>query len=153
MTSIESLIRDYASFKQAPGFDFAGEAQRLNAYLECSDGAPLTVEPALKWACSGPGHPRSYQAQRHETVRRFSSFAHSLDRTAIALPPGILGKTDDRAVPCIYSDEDASMLMSCAQPEIARRPARGEPGVPSGARALVRPPDQRSAGRMRCRLP
>ena len=126
MTSIESPIGDYVSFKQALGLDFAGEAQRLNAYLEYSDGAPLTVELALEWACSGPGHPRSYQAQRYETVRRFSSFAHSLDRAAIALPPGILGKTDDRVVPYIYPDEDVAILMSCARSLKSPDGLRGE---------------------------
>ncbi|MEG2531307.1 MAG: tyrosine-type recombinase/integrase [Raoultibacter sp.] len=115
MSSLEESIEGYIAFKQALGFDYAGEAQRLHAYLAFCDGEPLTEESALEWACSGPGHPRSYQIQRYETVRRFSEFAYALDPGIFKLKPGILGSVGSRVVPYIFTDEDILILMKVAR--------------------------------------
>ena len=114
MNGIETMVNGFIEYKQALGFDFAGEAQRLRAFTAYLGGDPATEEAALSWACSGPGHPRSYHAQRYETVRRFSEFAHALDPVFPAMRPGLLGSTSDRVVPYIYSEEDAAILMRAA---------------------------------------
>lgn len=126
MSRLEQLIEGYIAFKQALGFDFASEAQRLRSYLESTASGELSQESALAWACGGVGHPRSYQIQRYETVRRFSEFAHALDRSVPALQPGLLGKTGDRVVPFIYSKEDTAILMNSARSLRSPDGLRGE---------------------------
>ncbi len=114
MSRVESMVGWLIEYKQALGFDFAGEAQRLRAFAAFLGGGEATEEAALAWACGGPGHPRSYQAQRYETVRRFSEFAHALDPSFPAMRPGLLGSTSDRVVPYIYTEDDARILMRAA---------------------------------------
>lgn len=126
MSRLEQQIEGYIAFKRALGFDFTGEAQRLRSYLESTDGEGLSQDSALAWACGGAGHPRSYQIQRYETVRRFSEFAHALDGGVPALQPGLLGKTGDRVVPFIYSKEDIAILMSSARSLKSPDGLRGE---------------------------
>ena len=126
MSSLEQQIEGYIAFKQALGFSFTSEAQRLRSYLESTGGEGMTEDSALAWACSGAGHPRSYQIQRYETVRRFSEFAHALDEDAPALQPGLLGKTGNRVVPFIYSRDDVAVLMSSARSLKSPDGLRGE---------------------------
>lgn len=126
MSRLEQLIEGYVAFKQALGFDFSGEAQRLRSYLESTSGGELSQDSALAWACGGVGHPRSYQIQRYETVRRFSEFAHALDSSVPALQPGLLGKTGNRVVPFIYSKEDIVILMNSARSLKSPDGLRGE---------------------------
>jgi integrase/recombinase XerD len=126
MSGIEEMASRYIEYKQALGFDFAGEAQRLRAFAAFLGGDDATEESALAWACSGAGHPRSYQAQRYETVRRFSGFAHALTPAFPAMRPGLLGRTSDRVVPYIYSEEDACLLMRAALSEGSPDGLRGE---------------------------
>lgn len=126
MSDLEQRIEGYIAFKQALGFDFAGEAQRLRSYLKSTDGGELSEDSALAWACGGAGHPRSYQIQRYETVRRFSEFAHALDGDVPALQPGLLGKTGNRVVPYIYSKEDVVILMNSARSLKSPDGLRGE---------------------------
>ena len=126
MSRLEQLIEGYVAFKQALGFDFSGETQRLRSHLESTDGGELSPGSALAWACGGVGHPRSYQIQRYETVRRFSEFAHALDRNVPAPRPGLLGKTGGRVVPFIYSKEDIVILMSSARSLKSPDGLRGE---------------------------
>ena len=126
MSGIEEMAGRYIEYKQALGFDFAGEAQRLRAFAAFLGGDDATEESALAWACSGAGHPRSYQAQRYETVRRFSGFAHALDPAFPAMRPGLLGRTSDRVVPYIYSEEDVCLLMRAALSEGSPDGLRGK---------------------------
>lgn len=126
MSRLEQQIEGYIAFKQALGFDFASEAQRLRSYLESTDGSDLSQDSVLAWACGGVGHPRSYQIQRYETVRRFSEFAHALDDGVPALEPGILGKTGNRVVPFIYSKMDIAILMNSARSLKSPDGMRGE---------------------------
>lgn len=115
MGGVEEAVAGYVEYKRALGFDFAGETQRLRSFVEFLEGAEATEDAALAWATSGAGHPRSYQAQRYETVRRFSAFAHALDPSFPAMRPGLLGSTSDRVVPYILSEEDARVLMRAAR--------------------------------------
>lgn len=126
MNNLEEAIEGYIAFKQALGFDFAGEAQRLRAYLAFCNGEPLTEESTLAWACSGPGHPRSYQIQRYESIRRFSEFAHALNPDVLKLKPGVLGAVGDRVVPYIFTDEDIIILMEVARTMKSPDGLRGE---------------------------
>lgn len=126
MSRLEQQIEGYIEFKQALGFDFVGEAQRLRSYLKSTDSGELSQDSALAWACGGAGHPRSYQIQRYETVRRFSEFAHALDGDVPALQPGLLGKTGNRVVPFIYSKEDVVILMNSARSLKSPDGLRGE---------------------------
>ena len=126
MSGIEEMASRYIEYKQALGFDFAGEAQRLRAFAAFLGGGDATEESALARACSGAGHPRSYQAQRYETVRRFSGFAHALDPAFPAMRPGLLGRTSDRVVPYIYSEEDVCLLMRAALSEGSPDGLRGK---------------------------
>lgn len=126
MSSLEQQIEGYIAFKQALGFSFTSEAQRLRSYLESTGGEGMTEDSVLAWACSGAGHPRSYQIQRYETVRRFSEFAHALDEDVPALQPGLLGKTGNRVVPFIYSRDDVAVLMSSARSLKSPDGLRGE---------------------------
>lgn len=114
MRSVEEMVGEFIEYKQALGFDFAGEAQRLRAFVAFLGDRDATEEAALAWAGSGAGHPRSYHAQGYETVRRFSEFAHALHPSFPAMRPGLLGSTSDRVVPHIYTEEDACMLMRAA---------------------------------------
>lgn len=126
MNNLEESIEGYIAFKQALGFDFAGEAQRLRAYLAFCNGEPLTEESALAWACSGAGHPRNYQIQRYESIRRFSEFAHALNPDVLKLKPGVLGAVGDRVVPYIFTDEDIIILMKVARTMKSPDGLRGE---------------------------
>ena len=114
MNRVESMVDCFIEYKQALGFDFSGEAQRLRAFVAFLGGGDATEDEALAWAVSGPGHPRSYHAQRYETVRRFSEFAHALDPSFPSMRPGLLGSTSDRVVPYIYTEDDACVLMRAA---------------------------------------
>jgi integrase len=114
MNRVESMVDCFIEYKQALGFDFSGEAQRLRAFVAFLGGGDATEDEALAWAISGPGHPRSYHAQRYETVRRFSEFAHALDQSFPSMRPGLLGSTSDRVVPYIYTEDDACVLMRAA---------------------------------------
>lgn len=115
MAGVEEMVRGYVEYKRALGFDFAGEAQRLRSYVEFLGGGEATEDAALAWATAGAGHPRPYQAQRYETVRRFSAFAHALDPAFPAMRPGLLGSTSDRVVPYILSEDDARVLVRAAR--------------------------------------
>ena len=114
MSGVEEMVRGFIEYKQALGFDFAGEAQRLRAFAAYLGGDEFTEEAALAWAASGPGHPRSYHAQRYETVRKFSEFTHALEPAFPAMRPGLLGSTSDRVVPYAYTEDDVCVLMRAA---------------------------------------
>ena len=114
MSRAESMVGRFIEYKQALGYDFSGEAQRLRAFVAFLGGRDATEDEALAWAAGGRGHPRSYQAQRYETVRRFSEFAHALDPSFPSMRPGLLGSTSDRVVPYIYTEDDACVLMRAA---------------------------------------
>ena len=79
MGGTEEMVGRFVEYKRALGFDFSGEAQRLRSFAAYLGGNEATEDAALAWATQGAGHPRSYQAQRYETARRFSAFAHALD--------------------------------------------------------------------------
>lgn len=113
MSGSEEMADRYIAYKRALGFDFAGEARRLHAFAAFLRSCDTTKEAALAWACSVAGHPRAYQAQRYEIVRRLSRFAHALDPAFPTMHPGLLKSTSERIVLCIYSEEDACLLM-CA---------------------------------------
>lgn len=107
----EEMADRCIAYKRALGFDFAGEARGLCSFAAFLRSCDTTKEAALAWACSRAGHPRAYQAQRYETVRRFSRFAHALDPAFPTMHPGLLKSTSERIVPYIYSEEDTCLLM------------------------------------------
>lgn len=111
MSGSEEMADRCIAYKRALGFDFAGEARGLCSFAAFLRSCDTTKEAALAWACSRAGHPRAYQAQRYETVRRFSRFAHALDPAFPTMHPGLLKSTSERIVPYIYSEEDTYLLM------------------------------------------
>ncbi|MBM6988296.1 MAG: tyrosine-type recombinase/integrase [Olsenella umbonata] len=114
MGGTEEMVGRFVEYKRALGFDFSGEAQRLRSFAAYLGGNEATEDAALAWATQGAGHPRSYQAQRYETARRFSAFAHALDPSFPAMRPGLLGSTSDRVVPYVLSEDDACVLIRAA---------------------------------------
>jgi site-specific recombinase XerD len=126
MSGTEEMADRYIAYKQALGFDFAGEARRLRASAAFLGIDDATEEAAIAWACSELTIRERSRHRRYETVRRFSRFAHALDPAFPAMRPGLLGRTSERAVPHFYSEEDTCLLMCATLSEGSSDSLKGE---------------------------
>ena len=115
MKPLEDLVSKYIEYKKSLGFDFLSQTQMLHSFEVFAYDRPFNLDLALEWSRRGSKHSENYERTRYETIRRFSEFAHALDCDMPALPPGVLGKTRDRVVPYIYSEDDLAVLMRAAR--------------------------------------
>ena len=59
MSGTEEMADRYIAYKQALGFDFAGEARGLCSFAAFLGIDDATEEAAIAWACSVADHPRA----------------------------------------------------------------------------------------------
>lgn len=115
---IASQVESYVLFKRGLGIEMATDASTLAQLVRYADAlghaGPIDLDIALGWATSGRGHSRAYEAKRYEMARRVADFSRATDPSLPCLPRGLLKKTKERVTPYIYTDEEVSLLMSCA---------------------------------------
>ena len=107
MYSIESMLSNFARFAEGAGHD-----------------GPIDLDIAVAWARSGGGHGDVYEAERYECARRVADFARVMDPSLPELPRGLMGKVKERVTPYVYTDEEVSLLMSCASRFFRQDPLR-----------------------------
>ena len=59
-----------------------------------------------------------------DVARRVSDFARVMDPSLPELPRGLMGKVKERVTPYVYTDEEVSLLMSCASRFFRQDPLR-----------------------------
>ena len=107
MHSIESMLSNFARFAEEAGHE-----------------GPIDLDIAVAWARSGGGHGDVYEAERYECARRVADFARVMDPSLPELPRGLMGKVKERVTPYVYTDEEMSILMSCASRFFRQDPLR-----------------------------
>lgn len=118
MSIVGDQVESYITFKVGLGVAMVSEASALRQFAGYADSAghagPITVDIAVEWARSGTNHAEGYEIKRYEMARRVHEFSSALEGVPATLPPGLLGKTDDRITPYIYTGEEVSLLVHAA---------------------------------------
>jgi len=117
MSIIDEQVESFISFKQGLGIQMISEACAMRQFKNYAESighsGSITVELAVSWAQSG-NHAEGYGIKKYEMARRISEYAAVFDDSIPRLPAGLLGKTNNRITPYIYTDEEVSLLMRAA---------------------------------------
>lgn len=125
---IEGQIEAYILYKRGLGYEMHSGASVLANFARFAAAAghdgPIDLDIAVAWARSGGGHGDVYEAERYEYARRVADFARVMDPSLPELPRGLMGKVKERVTPYVYTDEEVSLLMSCASRFFRQDPLR-----------------------------
>ena len=127
--SMTTLVEDYLVARRALGVKLTVEGRQLCNFAQFADevahGGHLTVDLALRWACSSKRSSQVGQARRLEVIRPFARYLSAIDPRTEIPPKGILGSGHPRIPPKIYSDCEVRDLLAAAaqlKPEGGLRP-------------------------------
>ena len=125
---IERQVEEYVLYRKALGYDMYTTASVLANFARFAAASghegPIDLEIAVAWARSGNGHGDTYEAARYEHARRVADFSRIMDPSLPELPRGLMGKVKERVTPYVYTDEEVSLLMSCASRLYRQDPLR-----------------------------
>lgn len=117
MNIVEEQVEAFIAFKQGLGVSMISEASAMRQLVryakEVGRTESITLELAVSWAQHG-GNAKGYAIKKYEMARRIVEYASVFDESIARLPAGILGKTNDRITPYIYTDEEVSLLMKAS---------------------------------------
>jgi integrase len=117
MNTVEEQVEAFIAFKQGLGISMVSDIYTLRRLIryakEISHEGPITLELALSWAQNDKS-AAGYAIKKYEMARRISEYSSVFDESTPRLPAGLLGKTNDRITPYIYTDEEVSLLMRAA---------------------------------------
>jgi integrase len=113
--NMESRVQTYLALRRNLGCAMEREGALLLGFAGYADRTghegPLTAELAVRWAKLPEGTNPLWWARRLDVVRRFARHQVALDpRTEVPLPR-LLGASQYRPQPHIYSDEEISALL------------------------------------------
>jgi len=125
---VAGQVEAYVLFKRGLGVEIASDTATLGSLVRFAEAAghegPIDLDLAVAWATSGEGHKRTWEASRYELARRVADLARAMDPSMPELPRGLLGKVKERLTPYVLSDDDVSVLMSCAAAWYSNDPLR-----------------------------
>lgn len=118
--TMTAAVADYLAFRRKLGFALHIEGEELGRFARFVDQighrGPITTELALQWATEPTSAKRLYHARRLDMVRRLARHVAVFEPETEIPPKGLLGPSNSRPDPYIYSDEEiAALLESAAQ--------------------------------------
>jgi len=117
MTSprLADLVVDYVDLRRRMGFDLANARWQLLKFARYADATghagPLTIDLAVRWAQATDSRDPCAPARRLAFVRQFARHRAAFDPATEVPPAGLLGPTQVRKPPHIYSDDEVAALL------------------------------------------
>jgi len=112
-------VEAYLAYRHTLGYQLHKEGQRLRSFARFADAAgyqgPLTTEIALRWARLPKQAARHYQARRLSVVRTLARYLAAREPGTEIPPRHLLGPTQSRRTPFIYSEADIAALLQAAR--------------------------------------
>ena len=113
-----TLARAYLDHRHRLGSRLECDGRRVLEFAAYADNSrhkgPITTELALRWACL-PRHGSDLnRARRLQMVRCFARYAAMFDEATEVPARGLLGQSNRRIQPHIYSDVEIGQLMNAA---------------------------------------
>ncbi|TJV89387.1 MAG: integrase, partial [Mesorhizobium sp.] len=115
MSALRQALADYLAMRRALGYTLVRSEKLLAqflTYLEARGEDHLTTKTALTWAMLPAGADRSWISARLSVVRRFATHLRGIEPATEVPPCDLLPGRSCRATPYLYSQEDASALMT-----------------------------------------
>jgi integrase len=117
--SMVELAKEYLDYRRRLGLRLRIEGRMLLAFARYADGSghrgPLTTELAGCWARLPAETTPLYQARRLQVVRGFARYRALFDSDTEIPPKGLLGPSQRRTTPHIYSEAELSALLAAAR--------------------------------------
>lgn len=118
-TTMVSLVEDYLERRRRLGFALQSEEQRLMCFARFADQighrGPITVELALRWACSSSRSTAATRAGRLKILSPFAKYRLQFDPATEIASSGLCGPGHRRLTPHIYSEEEIETLLVTAR--------------------------------------
>jgi len=128
-SSMSALVEEYIAVRRTLGYDVKTHGHLLRMFGRFADESghrgPLTIEFAVRWACSSGSKDPANAARRLGVVRRFAQHRVAFDQATEVPPAGLLGRGTLRKPPHIYTDAEISTLLralAALRPRGALRP-------------------------------
>ena len=108
-------VKEYIAYKQNLGFQLRKDATLLLSFAKYADESghtgPITTELILKWVRRPQKVSQSYQSRRVVVTRGFAKYQAIFSPKTEIPPPRVLGATNRRTDPYIYSQQEISVLL------------------------------------------
>jgi len=118
-TTMVSLVEDYLERRRRLGFALQSEERRLMCFARFADQighrGPITVELALRWACSSSRSTAATRAGRLKILSPFAKYRLQFDSATEIASSGLCGPGHRRLTPHIYSEEEIETLLVTAR--------------------------------------
>lgn len=116
---MEVLAHHYIDHRRKLGTQMLVQERYVLDFAEYADKTghkgPITTELAVRWSCLSPATSPLNRARRLQYVRCFARYAAMFNDATDIPPVGLLGKSNRRITPHIYSDEELRDLMEEAR--------------------------------------
>jgi integrase/recombinase XerD len=117
MKTLEHALENYLSTRRALGFRL-NENERLLTqfvgFVKMKQSDYITVEMALDFATNCRATPTRW-AKRWGIIRLFCRYVHAMDSTTPLLPDRVFRRSDSRATPYIFSENDIYRLVEACK--------------------------------------
>ncbi len=115
---VGQLVEDYIALRRGLGYRSRTPERLLRGFAERLDRAghqgPIPLEASLDWAGATSSTDPHNPARRLTVIRGFLRHLSALDGATQIPPPGLLGPTEHRTPPHVYSDSEIANLMTAA---------------------------------------
>lgn len=116
--SVAVLVEDYIAMRRGLGYRLGGQATYLRNFAGFLDRAghdgPIPLTLSVDWAVSTSSTDPHNHARRLGVVRGLLRHLAALDGATEVPPPGLLGPTQHRAPPHVYSESEITSLLQAA---------------------------------------
>jgi integrase len=116
--SLMSFVEQYLTSRRKLGFVLHNDGFRLRHLARYADKSehrgPLKTEFIVRWAKLPKGAQSTYLAARLDSVRRFARYLALFDPRTEIPPEGLMGPSNRRLPPHIYSEEQIASLLKAA---------------------------------------
>lgn len=116
--SVAVLVEDYIAMRHRLGYRLGGQATYLRNFAGFLDQGghhgPVPLTLSVDWAASTSSTDPRNPARRLSVVRGLLRHLAALDGATEVPPPGLLGPTQHRTPPHVYSDSEITILLQAA---------------------------------------
>jgi len=116
-----SILREqgtaYLAMRRSLGYKLRGHGYLLMefiGYLEDHGHSTVTIDAAMSWATAPAGATRTYWNRRLSVARCFARYLSAFDPACQIPPAGLIGPSEARPAPYLYSPEEISALIHAA---------------------------------------